>query len=129
MNHLTSLKPNTDKVENVRQVQQETSETLIGSKRIHKGHTLFEVNVKEQTIVEAQFEECEASYEKAANIDKPKGFGVQTNRTGTLKRVILDAIEPSRKKVIKKENCIYISALNKKNLLKKLEKRGVIKIN
>jgi hypothetical protein len=85
-----------DKIEQVKQQVQE-KQTVFDYKIIpQKGHTLFEVNLVLKTIEIAEFDEPPAiKFEEA------------------IKGNII-----AQKKVTKKENCVYISALNKKNVLK-----------
>lgn len=82
-----------DKVQIVDQKQIEKKLTYIGSTKIRRGHTLFEINYKEMTIVKAEF---------------VSEIVMGTNRSTTKK-----------KKVNVKPNCIYIGALNKDNAVKK----------
>lgn len=85
-----------DKIEQVKQQVQEI-QTVFDYKIIpQKNHTLFEVNLDLKTIEIAEFDEIPAiKFEEAM-----KGNIV------------------AQKKVTRKENCVYISALNKKNVLK-----------
>ena len=78
-----------DKLQVVQQVPVRT-ETMVDSITPHKGHTLFEIDCSTGNIVAANFEEIDGLF----------SGGV-------------------RKKVIVKENCLYISCLNKKSALKK----------
>jgi hypothetical protein len=89
-----------DKIEQVKQQVQEI-QTVFDYKIIpKKNHTLFEVNLVLKTIEIAKFDELPAiKFEEAM-----KGNIV------------------AQKKVTKKENCIYISALNKKNVFKILKR-------
>jgi len=89
-----------DKIEQVKQQVQEI-QTVFDYKIIpQKNHTLFEVNLSLKTIEIAEFDELPAvKFEEAM-----KGNIV------------------SQKKVTKKENCVYISSLNKKNVLKILKR-------
>jgi hypothetical protein len=89
-----------DKVEIVKQQQAEIQKVLDSTLRPSRGHTLFEVNTVDNTIKIAEFDELPAvKWEDAL-----KGnISVQ-------------------KKVTKKDNCIYISALNKNNVLKILKR-------
>lgn len=80
-----------DKIEIVKQSKKDIQRILVGSVKPQKNHTIFEVNLVENTIVKATF-------------DRDFIFG-QKNKS-----------------VSKKENCIYISALNKKNVLKILKR-------
>lgn len=69
-----------------------------GTIRPQKNHILFEINLENETIERAEFEEIEfLSLEKGKNITK-------------------------KKKVIMKKGCLYISALNEKNAIKKLNR-------
>jgi hypothetical protein len=65
-----------------------------------RGHKLFEVNSETKEITEAEFEILDIKYEDARDN----------------KQV--------RKKVICKPGHIYVSALNKKNVIKKLNKQN-----
>lgn len=89
-----------DKVEIIKQQQAEIQKVLDSTLRPSRGHTLFEVNIVDNTIEIAEFDELPAvKWEDAL-----KGnISVQ-------------------KKVTKKDNCIYISALNKNNVLKILKR-------
>ena len=89
-----------DKIEQVKQQVQEI-QTVFDYKIIpQKNHTLFEVNLVLKTIEIAEFDELPAiKFEEAM-----KGNIV------------------AQKKVTKKENCVYISSLNKKNVLKILKR-------
>lgn len=89
-----------DKIEQVKQQVQEI-QTVFDYKLIpQKNHTLFEVNLSLKTIEIAEFDELPAiKFDEAM-----KGNIV------------------AQKKVTKKENCVYISALNKKNVLKILQR-------
>jgi hypothetical protein len=85
-----------DKVKVVKQKQAEIQKVLDTTLKPKKGHTLFEVNLIEKTIELAIFDELpNVNYEDAL-----KGqFAV-------------------KRKITKKPNCIYITALNKKNVIK-----------
>jgi hypothetical protein len=70
---------------------------------IHKGHTLFEIDLTNYTIKEAEYEKVDVHLKRigdAANYKEVK------------------------RKIIQKPNCIYISALNKNNALKKFQKQA-----
>ena len=89
-----------DKIENVKQVSIENKTVFLGTARPKQGHTMFEFNYKLHTIVEAEFDDLPA---------------LQYN----------DAISGQKsasKKITKKPDCIYVSALNKKNALKVLKR-------
>lgn len=70
----------------------------IGTIHPHKGHRLFEINLKNETIDDAKYEEVPFVFSE--DVEKQK----------------------KRKKLIINEDCIYISALNKKNAVKHLVK-------
>lgn len=116
----------TDPVAEVRQVQYEKKKELLGTIQPHRGHILFEVNVVEKTIVPATFEE-----QGVLNIQTEKhisqGLGVRTFEDGT-KKLVMDKLPSRSKTLIRKENCTYIPSLNRKNVLKKLVKKGIITI-
>jgi len=82
-----------DKVVIVSQAEQKKISRFNGSIKIHKGHTLFEINLEEKSIVAAEFES---------------------------KDYVVDG--RNSLKVLEKKNCVYIPALNEKNALKKLIK-------
>lgn len=89
-----------DQIENVKQVAIEKQTVLLGTARPKKGHTMFEYNYKEKTIVKAEFDELPAvKFTDAAN-----------------------GLKSALKKITKKPDCIYVSALNKKNALKVLKR-------
>lgn len=86
-------------IQNIKPVEQKKQLKLIKKFKPQKGHTLFEVNKVTGQVVKAKFE-----IEKIISFDKAKS-----------------GVVPSpNKKVIMRENCIYISALNIKNCFKKL---------
>jgi len=88
-----------DKIENVKQVHVEKRLQLNGRFIPQRGHTLFEVNSVTGEVVKAEFEEVkEVSFSASKSPFK----------------------QVTTKKVIMRENCIYISALNIKNCFKKL---------
>lgn len=92
--------PVKDKIEITKQQQADTQKILHSKIIPHENHTLFEVDLSIKEIKLAVFDELPAiKWEDA------------------LKRKV-SAI----KKVTKKDNCIYISALNKKNALKILKR-------
>lgn len=97
--------PVKDKIEITKQQEADTQKILHSKIIPHENHTLFEVDLSIKEIRLAVFDELPSiKWEDA------------------LKRKV-SAI----KKVTKKDNCIYISALNKKNALKILKRDyGVI---
>jgi len=89
-----------DKIENVKQQAIKLQKIKIGEMRPKKNHTLFEINIVENAIEIAKFDELPAiKFEDA----------MSGNLLG-------------QKKITKKDNCVYISALNKKNALKILKR-------
>jgi len=116
-----------DKVVDERQIQQESKKEIIGSIVPKRGHTLYEINLKEHTIEPAEFEDQSVPFKQVSEKPTSKGLGLQTNKNGS-KKIVLDGLPSVRKVLIRKKNCIYTSALNYKNVKKKLIKRGVIKI-
>lgn len=73
---------------------------FMGSMKPQPGHTLFEINLITGVIVKAIFERKDISFEEA----KTKNY-------------------VAKSKVVMKENCVYISALNEKNAMKKFIKQ------
>lgn len=89
-----------DKIEQVKQQVQEIQTVFDYKITPQKNHTLFQVNLVLKTIEIAEFDEI-----------PPIKY------TEAMKGNIV-----AQKKVTKKENCVYISALNKKNVLKILKR-------
>jgi hypothetical protein len=73
----------------------------LASYRLKKGHTLYEVDTETGEIRKAAFEEGEVSRASIKN-------GLQSKRS---------------KRILNKENCIYVAALNERNVAKILERR------
>lgn len=92
-----------DKIENVKQISIENQKVYIGSAKPMAGHKTFEVNYVLKTISYADFEVSPVKFEEA-RFTRPK-----------------DKIA-ARKKITVKKDCVYISALNKKNVLKILKR-------
>lgn len=126
MNDFTPDKSVKDKVVIVGQKEVEKQQKLVGSLRVKKGHTIYEVNIKNHTVAPAEFEEGAADYRKEVKTEKSRGVGI-LSIDGGVKRVVLDRPDAIRRKIIRKPDCIYISALNKKNAYRKLEKLGIIR--
>lgn len=96
-----------DKIEISKQQQKEYQKVLDNVIKPHENHTLFEVDLKEKVIRLATFDELPAlKWEDAV-----KG------------------LISVKKKVTKKENCLYVSALNKKNVKKILKRDFNLNIN
>ena len=87
-----------DKIENVKQQVKEIQSVFDYKLLPQKGHTLFEYHLINKTIEVADFDDV-------PNIKWNDAVCGETSL---------------QKKITKKENCVYISALNKKNALKKL---------
>ena len=79
----------------VKTAEVKKQEKKLGVIKPHKGHTLFEIEVKTMSINLPEFETIEVDWTK-------------------------DSSNKSKLKV--KEGCVYISALNKRNALKKFKK-------
>lgn len=92
----TDIKPSVE-IENIKQAEIQKKDVFVKRFKPHANHILFEVNIITGEIKKAEFEVSAISFEKALNND-----------------VSLS------KKVIMRENCKYISALNIKNAMKKL---------
>lgn len=89
-----------DKIEQVKQQVKEIQTVFDYRIRPQKNHSLFEIDLNLKTIELAKFDELPAiKYDDAMK--------------GNIS---------AQKKVTKKENCIYISALNKKNVIKILKR-------
>lgn len=93
---------NADKLHISAEKPVKTQVKYLGSIIPKKGHTCFEINMKTKEIAVAQFDDSISSYSKAVKGD----YSI-------------------KKKIIIKENCIYISALNKMNAIKHLNKMFV----
>ena len=88
-----------DKIINVRSQEQESQQKRIGRLVPAKGHTLWEINMRDETISKAEFEEETVEVLNA----KTKQY-------------------VKRKKVVHKPHCCYVSCLNKKNIPKHLKR-------
>jgi hypothetical protein len=96
-----------DKIEIVDQAEVKKGLELVKRFFPHKGHTMFEINLITGEVIKAEFIiEESISYNKAKENSK-------------VPQVIA-------KKIVMKENCKYISALNIQNAMKKL---GLGKVN
>lgn len=89
-----TIQDNQDKIEIVGQKEQATQLNFLGSTKLQKGHQTFEINIAENTITPAE-------YESYGILDKNKIGGVRPTR-----------------KIVVKQGCYYINALNKKNAMK-----------
>ncbi len=88
-------------IEIVNEVKKQVEKQLkfVEQKRPHSGHKCFEINTKTNEINLAEFKEEAISFEDA--------------RSGIIS---------GKRKVIIKEGCVYVTALNKKNAIKKYNK-------
>lgn len=93
---MKELNPKEPKTELSVDKQQEKKETLVGQILPHPGHTLFEINLGTKEIKPAKFET-----ELVLDLNSKDNFN---------------------KKVIINKDCVYISALNRANVVKKLLK-------
>jgi hypothetical protein len=88
------------KIEVLKQTQKESERVLLGSLKPKKGHTLFQYNKVTKEITIAKFDAPPiAEWDKIT-----KGF------------------TKSRKELTVVKDCIYIPALNKKNVIKILQR-------
>lgn len=78
------------------QKQQEKQLKLVGRMRPQPGQKVFEINCSTGECEEAQFEKVAVNFETAAKGD----------------------LSP-RKKIMARENCVYVVALNKANAIRK----------
>lgn len=98
---METKKVNKDQIEEVKQMAHEKQTVFMGTVVLRKNHTLFEVDIEAKTIEKAEFDALPAiNYADAAK-------GITTAK---------------KSKITKKPNCLYISALNKKNVIKILKK-------
>lgn len=92
-----------DKIEIVKQQQAEIQKVFDSTLKPKRGHTLFEIDLTANTIQKAIFDEL-------PNVKWEDALKGQIS---------------AQKKITKKPNCIYISALNKKNVIKILERNKI----
>jgi len=71
---------------------------LIGQLRPKRGHTVWEINIEARTICEAEFEKQDIDF-----------HAISSGQT-------------IRKRILRKPGCVYISALNKKNAWKIIDR-------
>lgn len=104
----TNQKVATEQVSN-KEVEQKKELKKVGVMRPHKNHTLFEFNKSTGIVRKAKFDnEHELNHVRLSEFLKP----ISVN-----------------KKVLIKEDCIYIPALNLKNAIKKIAKNFNVTIN
>jgi len=99
---MKEIQPQTkDKVVIVGEQEKKFQQVFLGSYKPYKGHKLWKVCKKTLEITEAEYEKLDLHIK---DLDKP-------------------LIGAKKKKVIIEEGFLYIQALNKKNVLKKLMKK------
>lgn len=91
-------KHNPDQVKNVRQVEIEKKDVLLGSLALKKGQKIFEVNMVTGDVKIAEFEQQPISLIEKKN----------------------NKFAPNRSKLIINKDCKYIPALNIENAMRKL---------
>ena len=108
-------KKSNDKIEIVK--QQQKKQTLLLQKKtiLHKGHSVFEYNRITNKVVLADYEPPKEVIHWQQAYDN-------YHKKVTNKIDIFNAQTRTISKVIKRENCVYIPALNKKNVIKILER-------
>jgi hypothetical protein len=77
--------------------EQKKEEKKVTTIKPHRGHTLFEWNIAENKLVKATFEKTDVDY-----------------------MAVVNKHNIARRKVIMNAGCIYVSALNEKNAMRKL---------
>jgi ribosome-associated translation inhibitor RaiA len=87
------------KTEITKQAKKDIQKRLDGNIQPKKNHIVFEVNLQLETIEKAKFDK---------------------NVTITYSNALIQKKE--NKSITKNKDCIYISAMNKKNLIKKLKR-------
>jgi hypothetical protein len=97
---IDNQQPLPEEVEIVDQKQVKKEHKLVATIVPHRGHTLWEINTATREIKPAQFEAEFIEYRKAAN-----------------------GMMSKRRKVIEQPGCVYVSALNQENAMKKLFKQ------
>jgi acyl-[acyl carrier protein]--UDP-N-acetylglucosamine O-acyltransferase len=99
-----------DKIELVKQAEIKETITLEGRILPKRNHTLFECSIVEKTVCKAKYEDIEKtiSFEEATKQKEKLVLGKPNFKT--------------KGKVIIQKNCLYISALNFKNVVKILER-------
>lgn len=96
------------KIEVVSQVEQQKQNVLIGRNILKKGHVLWEYNRDTFEIIPAVSERLPYKHTGVVKTNNLAYFAKHTMQSGSNVNV--------------KKNCIYISALNKKNVLKVLKR-------
>jgi len=96
------IKPTPDIVHEVK-TPEKSEFKLIAKLRPRNGHTVFEYNTVTGEVSEAEFEKVDAAPKFRKSSDG-----------------VLYALIETNKRIIRKPNCIYDSALNEKNFRKKI---------
>ena len=104
-----------EKIEFLKQQQEELTKVLQYKIVPHENHTLFEINIKEDTIEVAEIAPPNTEITWAEALDR--FFNKRHKKVN-----IFNAGTTTRSQVLKKEGCIYISALNKENAIKILNR-------
>jgi hypothetical protein len=102
-------KKESEKIENVKQVAIEKKQVLIGRNIPHNGHKVWEYNKETHEIILATIK------------DVPKVFTNTKLKTNNINYYAKHKIETKGKVQVRK-NCIYITALNIKNVIKILKR-------
>jgi hypothetical protein len=101
-------KKESDKIQNVKQVAIEKKQVLIGRNIPHNGHKVWEYNKDTHEIILA----------KITDVIKVYPTKLKTNNINYFAKHKIE----TKGKVQVQKNCIYITALNKKNVIKILIK-------
>lgn len=104
-----------DKIEQVKQ-QVEEIQLVLDEKIIpNKNHIIFEYNLVERTISVAKFKPFDTliTWEEALK---------QYNSKKVIIKDIGDIKTKTKSEILKKENCVYVHALNETNAIKKLKR-------
>lgn len=109
-------KKGSDKIENVKQVSIEKKQVLIGRNIPHNGHKVWEYNKDTYEIVLAT----------VTDVNKVYPTKLKTNNINYYAKHKIE----TKGKVQVQPNCIYITALNKKNVIKILKRNyGIVLTN
>ncbi|MFO0089975.1 MAG: hypothetical protein ACK518_04165 [bacterium] len=109
-------KKESEKIENVKQVSIEKKQVLIGRNIPHNGHKVWEYNKDTHEI----------NLATVTDIAKVYPTKLKTNNINYYAKHKIE----TKGKVEVKPNCIYITALNKKNVIKILKRNyGIILTN
>lgn len=101
----------------VKQAEQLKQQSLVGKLQLRKGHVVWEFNRDTLEIAPAEFEKLAIPYNSKVAL-KTNNLGYFAKHTSF-----------SGSKIIIKKNCVYVPALNKKNVVKILNRDFGIVIN